>query len=56
MEELKAAGFLDLSNLADVSVPLPHDREEGELDADEDPLDPEDLLDFAPEESEDERS
>jgi segregation and condensation protein B len=46
MEELKAAGFLDLSNLADVSVPVPRDRAESELDADEDPLDPEDLLDY----------
>jgi segregation and condensation protein B len=49
VEELKAAGFLDLSTYADVSVPLPHEREEGALDADEDPLEPEDLLDFAAE-------
>ncbi len=57
MDELKAAGFLDLSAFADVNVPMPHDREEGELDADEDPLDPEDLLEFEPEAaSEGERS
>jgi segregation and condensation protein B len=49
MEELKAAGFLDLSTFADISVPMPRDRQEGELDADEDPLDPEDLLEFEPE-------
>lgn len=49
VEELKAAGFLDLSTYADVSVPLPREGEEGELEADEDPLEPEDLLDFGAE-------
>jgi segregation and condensation protein B len=43
LDELKTAGFLDLSNVAALSVPQPHDMAEGELDAEEDPLDDEDF-------------
>ena len=43
VEELKSAGFLDLSNVTALSVPSPHDMAEGELDEDEDPLDAEDV-------------
>lgn len=46
LEDLRAAGFLDLSSYADVTVPVPRDMAEGELGADEDPLEPEGLLDL----------
>jgi segregation and condensation protein B len=55
MEELKAAGFLELSAFANISVPMPREHAEGELDADEDPLDPEDLVEFEPDAGESER-
>jgi segregation and condensation protein B len=43
VEELKSAGFLDLSNVTALSVPAPHDMGEGELGEEEDPLDSEDV-------------
>jgi segregation and condensation protein B len=42
-EELKSAGFLDLSNVQGLSVPMPREMAEGEMEEDEDPLDAEDL-------------
>jgi segregation and condensation protein B len=41
LEELKSAGFLDLSNVAALDVPMPRDMDEGELGEEEDPLDAE---------------
>ncbi len=47
MEELKAAGFLDLAMPANFDVPQPRDLAEGEMDTDEDPLDDDDMFGMA---------
>lgn len=39
VEELRSAGFLDLANVATLSVPMPRDMADGELGDEEDPLD-----------------
>lgn len=46
LEELKAAGLLDLSANASLLVPMPRDRADGDFDPDEDPLEPEDLAEL----------
>lgn len=43
LEELKSAGFLDLTAPANFAMPIPRDREDGDYEEDEDPLDAEDL-------------
>jgi segregation and condensation protein B len=43
LEELKSAGFLDLSNVSALDVPAPHDMADGELGEEEDPLEAEDI-------------
>lgn len=47
LEELKSAGFLDLTAPANFAMPIPRDREDGDYEEDEDPLDAEDLAELA---------